>query len=390
MTVGHKLNYLPSNGIGRWLMFLFVVTPFVTAMLNAEPIIIGDRVLPGLTLYDAVSLLLRQMIFVSPFVLGRMFLATEEAHRTLLIVLVVAGLIYSLPMLFEVRMSPQLHTWIYGFFPHSFAQQIRFGGFRPVVFLGHGLLVALFTAMVVVAAMALWRLRWRVGGLPTAFVAIYLTVVLVLCKSVAPMLYGAVGIFFVRFTSTKMQFRVAAILVLIAMFYPMLRGVGLVPVETAMAVAQSIGGDRAGSLKTRFDNEEILLAHANERPFFGWGSWGRNRVYDENMGRDLVITDGRWIGTMGTYGWAGYLAEFGLLALPILLLMRINRRDGYAVSGGTAALSLIYAINIFDLLPNSPLTPWTWLLAGSLLGMAEQKQNGRDIEFIESQRDARN
>lgn len=55
--------------------------------------------------------------------------------------LVIAGLIYTVPMLYEIRMSPQLHTIFYGYFPHSFGQQARGGGFRPVVFMGHGLLV---------------------------------------------------------------------------------------------------------------------------------------------------------------------------------------------------------------------------------------------------------
>ena len=36
-----------------------------------------------------------------------------------------------------------------------------------------------------------------------------------------------------------------------------------------------------------------------------------------------------------------------------------------------AALALIVALNIVDLLPNSGLRPWSWLLAGSLLGRAE-------------------
>ena len=36
-----------------------------------------------------------------------------------------------------------------------------------------------------------------------------------------------------------------------------------------------------------------------------------------------------------------------------------------------SALSLIVAVNVVDLLPNSGLSPWTWLLAGSLLGRSE-------------------
>ena len=35
------------------------------------------------------------------------------------------------------------------------------------------------------------------------------------------------------------------------------------------------------------------------------------------------------------------------------------------------ALALIIAINMIDLLPNAPLSQWTWLLAGALLGRAE-------------------
>jgi len=36
-----------------------------------------------------------------------------------------------------------------------------------------------------------------------------------------------------------------------------------------------------------------------------------------------------------------------------------------------AALALVVAVNIFDLHPNGWLMPWTWLLAGTLLGRAE-------------------
>ena len=37
-----------------------------------------------------------------------------------------------------------------------------------------------------------------------------------------------------------------------------------------------------------------------------------------------------------------------------------------------APLSLILAINIFDMLPNATLTPLTWMVAGALTGYAEQ------------------
>jgi hypothetical protein len=59
----------------------------------------------------------------------------------------------------------------------------------------------------------------------------------------------------------------------------------------------------------------------------------------------------------------------GLLAVPPILLALRRRRE--AIDPATAALALILAVNLIDLLPNSGLTPITWLLAGALAGRLE-------------------
>src|SRR5262245_19095250 len=123
---------------------MMLISPFITAQLNSDPIQIGTTSLPGIGQYDAFSAVVAQFIFFLPFLLGRQILHSSADTHEVLQVLVVAGLFYSLAILFEIRMSPQLYTWIYGYFPHSFAQQMRDGGFRPVVFIGHGLVVAFF------------------------------------------------------------------------------------------------------------------------------------------------------------------------------------------------------------------------------------------------------
>jgi hypothetical protein len=304
--------------------------------------------------------------------LGRQFLRSSEDNVDVLRVLVIAGLAYSLPMLFEVRMSPQLHTWIYGYFPHSFEQQVRDGGFRPVVFLGHGLLVAFFIMTAGVAAAALWRAKIRVVRLPAAGIAAYLGGVLVLCKTLGALVYGAALTVLVRFTRPQVQLRIALVLVALALLYPTLRAGDLFPTRSMLGLAESISAERAQSLKVRFDNEDQLLDRAWQRFLFGWGRFGRNRVYDEDSGGDVSITDGRWIITMGQFGFFGFLAEFGLLALAVV---RATSALRFAETADEqvflAALALIVAINIVDLLPNSSISPWTWLLAGALLGRAE-------------------
>jgi len=53
--------------------------------------------------------------------------------------LVVAGLLYSLPTLFEIRMSRQLSAWIYGVSLRLFITEARYGGFQACRFLINGL-----------------------------------------------------------------------------------------------------------------------------------------------------------------------------------------------------------------------------------------------------------
>lgn len=365
-----------SNGFGlaELLIGTLMISPFITCELNGDPIPIGARVLPGLDSYEAGSAVIAQAMALIPFFLGRQILRSRADTEEILRVLTIAGLIYSLPALFEIRFSPQLHTWIYGYFPHMFDQQIRDGGFRPVVFLGHGLLVSFFFCTTAVAAAALGRTKTRlIRGiqLPANGITAYLSVILVLCKTASSTIYGVVLVPLVYGARPKFQLIVAALLVSTALLYPVLRTTGAIPTATIFDLSTSISLDRADSLETRFLNEDQLLRRASQRFLFGWGRYGRSFIYNTD-GEETSITDGFWIVTMGEDGFVGFLAVFGLLALPVFAAARAlpfaeSSKDRFFL----AALALIVAINIFDLLPNSSIRPWTWLLAGALLGRAE-------------------
>ncbi|WP_404361156.1 hypothetical protein [Methylotuvimicrobium sp. KM1] len=370
---GKHVTLLPKDRMARWLIIIYVASPFITALNNPEPIIAGPIFIKGMALYDALSDVIRQLLFVLPFWLGFAFLRSAKDHEDLLMIVAFAGLLYSLPMFFEVRMSPQLHTWIYGYFPHSFAQQMRDGGFRPVVFMGHGLLVAFFTMTSVIAATALWRIHRKVGFFSGGQATLYLMVLLVFCKSMASLLYALALAPLAAFAKPKNQVRIASAMVLVALIYPALRGWDLFPSEMIHEIATSYSAERAQSYDFRIKNEDMLLDKANQRPYFGWGSWGRNRIYDPVTGRDLSVTDGRWVIVIGQYGWIGLFAEFGLLALTILRCARTLR---YCTSKRESiilgSIALILGINLLDLIPNNTMIPWTWLVAGALLGRYEQ------------------
>jgi hypothetical protein len=170
---------------------------------------------------------------------------------------------------------------------------------------------------------------------------------------------------------------VAVLFVLLALLYPTLRKYELVPLDRLVDAAESVSADRAESLAYRFENEQILLQHAHEQPWFGWGGWGRNLVHDPQTGKTETITDGRWIIVVGMFGAVGFVAEFGLLAAPVLLLgARIRRAPAELIGAGGGTLAVILAITMIDMLINAPLVPYVWMIAGALLGQAELLKAG--------------
>jgi len=367
------ISYIKELGKIKYLVILLIITPFITSTLNGDVLIIGDRFIKGLTYYDGLSAMINQFLLITPFFIGRQFFKTYDDHLLMFKLLVVAGLLYSLLMLFEIRMSPQLHTWIYGYFPHSsFGQQIRDGGFRPVVFMGHGLLVSFFTFVVLFSAIILWNNRIKTRTIPPSVASCCLFVVLVLCKSVASLLYGLFAFTILKVVKPKAQYKVAIILVCLAMFYPAMSIMNVFPHQAISNIATSYDKERAQSLIFRFDNEQRLLNHGRERFFFGWGGWGRNRVYSEETGRDISVTDGGWIITFGQFGLFGFIAVYGLLGFVVFQAAKASRF--VVVENEQKLLSahaVLVGIIMVNQLPNNALAPWLWLLVGVLFGRTE-------------------
>lgn len=362
-----KVPLLPRFGAERWLVVITLVTPLLTTITNQD----SFRGVPGMSLYDAISFIMASYIGTIPFLLGLHLVKTYDDQLILFKWLVMAGLIYSLPALFEVRMSPQFHHAIYGLFPHEWRQQIRFGGFRPVVFMKHGLVVATFFAITLMAAAALWKEKQGFFGSGretsklTIFTVIYLSMVLVLCKSVGPIFYGVLFLMTVTFLPMP-GIRLAAIFIIgVVITYPLSSLFGIFPHQDLVNLATNINDERAGSLAFRFFNEDILLTHAREKLLFGWGLWGRNRPFAG------VTTDGYWIALLGTAGLVSFLARFGLPAVCIFRALRAQQRlrDGMGKKL-IAYNALLIAIVMVDQLVNSSMSSYIWFLIGGLLGRA--------------------
>jgi len=355
-----KVTLIPRTGVERWLILVVIITPFFTMLNNQE----SFNGIPGLTLHDTISAVINQYLKVLPFVIGVQLINTYKDQILLFKLLVLACLIYSIPILFEVRMSPQLHTWMYGFFPHSWVQQYRADGFRPVVFMGHGLIVSMFVAVSLAAATITWKEKMRIYGVPAFVIVIYFFVLLILCKTLGAFILGTILLVFIGFERPSWTRWLSAFLIFIVVFYPLLSFFNLFPHDYLIQLAADFDKSRGGSLAFRFYHEEALLNHAIEKTFFGWGAWGRFRLEDS-------VTDGYWIITLGQYGIIGFGSFFGLSVLAVWRGLKANKisarneQPRFFVSH-----ILIVSIIMIDQLPNHSLYSWLWLYIGALLGVS--------------------
>ena len=373
----------PKEWWVTFLALLMVAGGAATGLTNGDVLTYGKWhhvVLPGLTFKDGMSIGLGEMLGAAvPFFLGTVVLRERKDFEDLLVFLAATGVAYSLFALLELRLSPQLHAWVYGYHQHpDFQQTVRFGGYRPMIFMGHGLAVALFFVVTTLCATALLHTRRRVWGMTARWASRWLAFIVLICKSTAAIVYAAVAVPLTMFASPRWRQRIASWLALFVILYPALRQADLFPTQGLLSAARLLGEDRAGSMEFRFDNEEVLLKKARERPWFGWGLSGRNEGYDE-YGRMTTVTDGAWIISFSVSGVVGFLSLFGLLVLPIFVSRRRSRKiDDESQRDMLATLSLIVAVTAIDLIPNGIFSNYPFFLSGALLSLSRARSDPRD------------
>jgi hypothetical protein len=361
----------------RWFVVLTAVLlsgAVLTALANDDALRYGTYrvvVLPPLNAKDGFFTGISQTLHASlPFFLGAALFRSSRQLRDLLAGFVVAGLFYIPFAAIEMRMSPQLHNWVYGYHQHSFLQTMRWGGYRPMAFMAHGLALARFFVVGAMAAVVIAPLRRSILGLPSRWISIVLLVTVLLCRSTGAVAYGVFGLSVLFLGRVRARQAIAVLLAAIVLLYPALRASDLVPVSRILEAAGMVNSDREQSLLFRFENEDHLLAKTRERLVFGWGEYNRGLLFDE-QGRPSSVTDGHWIVMLGMLGVVGFCAAFGMLLLPVFIARRrlraIDDKGDRLLVAGT---SLILAMVAVDLLPNGLWDDYPYLLAGALSGVS--------------------
>ncbi|MFD2858398.1 hypothetical protein ACFSZS_31580 [Seohaeicola zhoushanensis] len=216
-------GWLPRHPLARLLIAAIVLGAFLTVITNRDPLVYGPLRLPGLRLYDGFSAVLTASMMLLPMLLARKYLASDDSQKLVVRAFCIAGLIYTLPIIFELVMSPQLHRMVYGYFPSSWKQVLRGGGYRPLVFLKHGLWLAIFMCACILAAAGYSRID---GKRRVQFLAAtaWLLLILVACKSLTALIIVLLLLPFALLASLRIQLLVAAAVSAAILLYPALRG----------------------------------------------------------------------------------------------------------------------------------------------------------------------
>lgn len=358
----------------KWILLLALLSiagGVLTSIYNTDPLLFGKEgqvFVPGLNIKDGFFMGISTFVATYlPFYLGYALFRKSDDLDKLASGLAIAGLLYIPFALVELRLSPQWHRWIYGYAQHGFVQTLRpGGGYRPMVFMPHGLALAQFFMVATFCLVVLAKCRRTLVGLPIRFLAWTQFVVLLACKSFGAITFAVLGVPLLALSKPKRQLRVAVVLAWIVLCYPLLRLSGIFPVARMLDAFASVQAQRADSLAFRFRHEDALLARARERVLFGWGQYDRNLVHND-QGRVVSVTDGHWIICVSANGLAGFISNFAPLLIPVFLTRRhlallADEKSKLVMAG----LAFTLTILTVDLIPNGLWNSYPFLIGGAL------------------------
>jgi tetratricopeptide (TPR) repeat protein len=356
----------------RWVdlpMAVWTLCPIASSLSN------------DLGLYNGLSHAFSNIVMWGvPYLTGRVHFTRLEHARELAVGIVLGGLVYVPLCLWELKMSPQLHTQLYGFSPCGWGE-LSWGGYRPCVFMSCGLEVGLWMAMASTVGIWLWgsgSLR-QLRGFNFGWLLLALIITTVLCKVVGSWFALVLGAT-VWFCLKRFGWRLPALaLILVPVLYISTRTTGLWSGREAVSLIRTVINERrAASYEFRLVNEDMLTARALQRPLLGWGGFGRNRVANE-QGGDISTTDGFWVIVLGTNGLLGLILLYTTLLLPMVLL--VNRYPTVLwptpTMAPTCVLAIVANLHAIDGLANALINPIYALALGAATGiLVVQGQRG--------------
>jgi hypothetical protein len=342
-------------------MLVWCVAPFISGVCT------------DLDLYDSVASMAYQTTsWGLPYLIGRMYFNDLKGLRELAIGIVAGGLVYAPLCWLEIRLSPQLNVWVYGYHQHSFVQTERYGGYRPMVFMEHGLAVAMWMTTASLTAFWLWYCGavTKVLGIRIGWAATILILTSLWLRSVGAEILLLMGLGALMLSgSTKSRVWIM-VLTLIPPIWITLRATNIYDGKSMVAFVQQFDTRAAESLQVRFHSERVLASRALQRPVYGWTPWFflTRKVNLELQG----IPDQLWIIALGQFGLIGLISITTALLMPIWLVawripVRFWKNPGAAAP---AAMAMLLTLHMCDNLFNAMVNPIFIMCAGGLTALS--------------------
>lgn len=313
-----------------------------------------------------------------PYFMGRIYLNDLVGLRQLAVGIFAGGVIYAPLCLLETRIAPTLHLRVYGFHARNdFSQTIRFGGYRPTVFLEHGLWVGVWMMATALLGIVLWKsgVIKKLWGMPMTVLVPIILITFVMVKSTGAYLYLLIGIGCFLIALWLRTTLPVLLLVFALSTYLYMGATGslytIPQVSSFLYAAENSDNERSQSLAFRIANEKILSEKARIQMTFGWGDSGGSRIYDEE-GRDISITDSLWIIAFGQQGMVGLMSFTAALFVPSLGFcfsrFRPNSWSNPKIAPA-AALAMLLILYMLDSALNAMTCPVFILASGGLAGL---------------------
>jgi tetratricopeptide (TPR) repeat protein len=364
----------------RWYdlpMATWCVGVFVTAISN------------DLGSYEGASSFLDSLVtFGFPYLIGRIYLDDADALKDFGRAVVIGGLCYIPLCLIELRLSPVLHKWVYGYATSLINFGQRFGGYRPSVFLSTGLELGMWmtnASLMCYALRSFGTLR-EIRGFAIGKLLLALVVTALLCKSIGALCLLAFGISLIWITRRIGRTWLIWLTIAISPAYCYARTFDLWSGRDVVEISRAtVGDERAQSFEFRLGMERLLADHALERPLLGWGRTGRSLIVSAD-GKLATIPDGFWVIVLGSQGLVGLSSLIALFSLPMILTLRrfplASWRDPQV--GPVVAVSVILLLTMVDFLSNAMLSPLFPLAIGGVLSQLPYRSSGGHVEAEEA------
>ncbi len=348
----------------RWFdapMGIFCLWPMATHLVNGHGFATGMN-----------WVVVHAFLWGIPYLMGRAFFRSNDKLREMAAAIFLGGLLYAPFCWFEIMFSPKLHLKIYGFYQHSFLQHVRYNGFRPMLFMQHGIMVGVWMACTTLVGFWLWRAKLftQLFGINGTWWIGLMLVTTVYCKVGSGIVSLALGM--ATFFGCRRGLPSISLLLLAAIpiTYIATRGSQIWEGETLATIIESIDRERGGSLAARMRQEGFYVDNAYRSPVFGFGDG--DFIPKDAEGKKLVRgNDSFWIITLGMYGFVSLICVFAALTLPAILVAQRAKRVPMLELNALIPLAVITVLFAIDCLANAMINPLYLLCAGAVTSVVQ-------------------